>query len=257
MTRNQIDYARHLETRRTNLVNEELVRQRDLRNYELGVQSQAEIERANRERELFNRDNLLEVSRHNQAAESMAISQLEESKRHNLTVEDATRMQNLLRERELSELNRTNLAREAETNRHNLAAELETLRSNRAHESETIRSNKARESESHRANVASEQIARSNVGLRAQELEQKRKELEDLNVYRRDQLSMSRSELEEVIRNNQMREAETQRHNEAVESESYRSNTAKEKLGWFNSGVEAAGTAGRLFSSVIGGIRHG
>lgn len=244
MTRNQIDYAKLLESRRASMEIEELTRRRDETNRELGFRAAEETERANRERELFNRESLSETTRHNLASESQAALSLHESTRHNTELETLNAAQNYLRSLELAENQRSNVSREAETNRHNIASEIEARRA-------AI----SRETETHRANVASENLGYANVGVR-------QSELSSLNEFRRSDLTLSGDKLDEVIRNNMARESETERHNKAQESisaattsETERANRAREKLGWFNAGVDAAGEAIRGFGTIIGKIR--
>lgn len=90
----------------------------------------AENRRHNVEQESFNRANLGEQSRHNQATErltarqiSLGYGQLAETRRANQARE-------LLQSAANAETARSNLAREAETNRANVARETETHRSN-------------------------------------------------------------------------------------------------------------------------------
>lgn len=243
MTRNQIDYAKLLETQRANMEQEDITRRRDQTNRELGLRAAEETERANRERELFNRDSLSESARHNLASESQAALSLHESTRHNTELERIQAANQYLESLKLAENQRANKARESETIRHNVATETENYRS-------AI----ARETETHRSNLASESLGYSNIGARYAELG-------SLNEFRRQDLALSGDQLAETIRNNVERVSETRRHNKAQEdisrdslSESERASKEKEKLGWFNAGVNAAGTAVRAFNSVIGRI---
>lgn len=135
MTRNQIEYARLLETKRSNLVNE-------------GLQK-ASISETSRHNIVTEN----ETSRANMARET-------ETKRYNIQSLAETRRSNLARE---SETMRSNIARETENYRHNTVTEgqtalslAETQRSNLVREAETLRSNLAREAETNRSNVASE-----------------------------------------------------------------------------------------------------
>lgn len=114
MTRNQIELNKLLESKRSNLANEELTRMRDERSYALGTANLQETRRSNLERERFNRSSLEETSRSNRAREA--------------------------------ETYRSNVAREQETYRSNYAREQETYRSNLAKEVETARSNRVTES---------------------------------------------------------------------------------------------------------------
>lgn len=91
MTRNQIEYQKHLETGRHNQATEQ------------------ETARNNRVVEV-------ETNRHNLATELTANNTLTEANRHNRASERLTRQAN-------KETKRSNVARELETNRHNLATE--------------------------------------------------------------------------------------------------------------------------------------
>lgn len=226
------------------MATEDLTRKRDETNRELGLRAAAETERANRERELFSRNSLYETARHNLAGESQAALSLHESTRHNKELEAINVAQNYLDSLQLAENQRANKARELETNRHNIASEIE------AH-----RAAITREEETHRSNVANESIGFSNVGVR-------QSELSSLNEFRRADLTLSGDKLDEVIRNNMARESETSRHNYAQEdiskaglAETERSNKEREKLGWFNAGVDAAGQAIRGFGTIIGRLK--
>lgn len=70
----------------------------------------------------------------------------------------SNRSNEALKNAEVSETARSNLAKETETNRANIAKESETHRANVANETETNRSNLAREQETHRSNIQNESI---------------------------------------------------------------------------------------------------
>lgn len=106
MTRNQIDYQKHVEQARSNRVNEK------------------ETERANRAKELQLEKELAETQRSNLVREA-------ETQRSNVAKETETHRSNVVSEREAA---RSNLAKELETNRANLAKETEAHRSNTAQE---------------------------------------------------------------------------------------------------------------------------
>lgn len=171
MTKNQIEYNKLLEQRRTNLRNEELTASRDLEaarhNLEgEGIQRQTlgETARANRAREA-------ETYRANLAKEALGVRQAEETER-------ANRLREQLQSSTLAETRRSNIAKESETRRSNLATEglrsqeidirsreqAETARSNLARELETARHNAAVESETTRTNKVNEAI---NIGRAA------------------------------------------------------------------------------------------
>lgn len=153
MTKNQIEYAKLLETRRANLRQEELTSKRDATTRELGIGT------------------LGETSRHNQAVELLDSAKAAETKRSNVAKEAETRRSNLAKE---SETQRSNMERERETARSNVARETETQRHQKAAEAisigqtaastaaaaaelaERVRSNMARESETALHNRAME-----------------------------------------------------------------------------------------------------
>lgn len=69
MTRNQIMYQQHLETKRSNLAQEALTSLRDSRSYQLGLGNLAEMSRHN---QVFEN----ETARHNRATEAQALESL-------------------------------------------------------------------------------------------------------------------------------------------------------------------------------------
>lgn len=169
MTKNQIEYAKLLETKRSNLANEDLTRKRDTTAREVGL------------------GNLQEGQRHNKATETQASASLDETVRSNKVRETEAARHNVAGEVEMyrhnvsgerlqsaaqAEQARHNRAGEsltastiAETQRSNIARETETARSNMALEAlkgaanaETARSNLAREVETNRSNLANEKI---------------------------------------------------------------------------------------------------
>lgn len=189
MTKNQIEYQKLQELKRSNLAQEALTVKRDQSNREIGL------------------GQLSESQRHNLAYEA-------ETSRHNLAVEDAARTELGIKSRQADtqqydaetrrmshfETARSNRAKETEMNRHNIAVETEERRSNMARETETHRSNLANESigwtnartnqylasEQHRANVAREQEQhRTNVKREQQQdraLDQKDHELHNKDL---------------------------------------------------------------------------
>lgn len=210
MTRNQIDYNRLLEERRSNRAKEELA-----------ASQNAEVVRHNYETERQNLISLDEMGRSNRARES-------ETQRTNLA-------QEALKGREIDERIRSNLRSEAlrsaelaeRTRRndadilHNANLLQEQIRSNKAKESlssqeinikrntlsETIRANQARENENVRSNVAREQ---------------------------------------ENFRSNTAKELETARSNRAREEETARHNKVEEVNTGLRNATYAADVAGRL-----------
>lgn len=122
MTRNQILYQQNVETNRSNLANENLTRLRDAETQRSHYANEAETKRSNLAREF-------ETNRHNVVSEN-------ETHRSNLANEllknAATEELAAYHQGSLSELNRSNLAKEIETNRSNVVREIETERNNRA-----------------------------------------------------------------------------------------------------------------------------
>lgn len=106
MTKNQIEYAKHLEQRRSNQAQEELTRQRDERSHKVATGQLEEQARANRAKEAQAIRSLDETIRANKATEAIRIGEAATS---------AGR---------LAETVRSDLAREAETAMHNRAMEL-------------------------------------------------------------------------------------------------------------------------------------
>lgn len=169
MTKNQLEYraqneqmrsnlAREAETKRYNLVQEELQRASLAQDLSKFNRSQTEIERSNlaRERETRRSNVAHEVETHR-----ANVASLDELSRHNRLVEARDAAQLRLSEKQLQETVRHN-DRTINLGYANVAlgqSQLkETSRSNVAREKETYRSNLARESENHRANVVSETI---------------------------------------------------------------------------------------------------
>lgn len=141
MTRNQIEYVKLLETKRSNLANEALIGRRD----EAGIAQRAvelrEQGRHNRAQEaLTSRDldlksgSLDETIRHNTMTESLTRSQLSEQGRHNRAQEVETTKHNRntesLQRIDLREKGRHNLVTETETSTHNRNVEEENKRHN-------------------------------------------------------------------------------------------------------------------------------
>lgn len=154
MTKNQIEYNKLLETRRSNLKNEELTAQRDQAAREAKIIELQELARHNQAQEGLTgrgldiqQGSLDETARHNRRGEAITLSQLGESIRHNQVSEAEIQRHNKAGEQaQIIQLN--------ETQRHNLATEQETATHNRATESET-----------HRHNVVGEATDASRIAL--------------------------------------------------------------------------------------------
>lgn len=185
MTKNQIEYAKLIEARRSNLSQEQLTKERDQVNKMIGLGTLDETRRSNQAREV-------ETARHNVEQERLGGRTLDETSRHNLQTEDIARQQ-------VQELNRHNLQTEfvskGELGVHQGQLQ-ETRRSNVAREVETTRSNVAREVETHRNNAAIEAVQ---IGLAATQA----------------------ARLAEDVRQHLARESETARHNMAMEIKPY------------------------------------
>lgn len=239
MTRNQIEYLKLQEQKRSNSAQEAETKRANLAR-------EGETARSNLVRESQNQIALDETSRHNQAAEGLGQAQLDEAKRSNLVREQETMRSNLERERLQGDLNaetrRANRERErqgeiqlAEQRRANLANEAlrseansETQRANRAMEEYRAQSLAAqidfnqrtadwRDSsliETSRSNQAREQISR-----------------DTLEETRRHNLAWAAAEaakqvtnagyLAEQVRADIARETETALHNRAMELKQY------------------------------------
>lgn len=194
MTRNQLEYARLLETRRSNMANEVLG----------GQQVQ------------ISQGNLAEVIRHNQAGESQQGRSLDEAIRHNVQTEN-------LNSRSIQEGERSNRAREYETQRSNIAREHETLRSNVERENETARHNFVTEGQTNVSLSLSDQAQR--------ELERSHRATETTNLLKVSEDARSNLAREsETYRSNVAREREASRSNIANEQERLRSNLRSEEL---------------------------
>lgn len=186
MTRNQIEYLKHRETKRNNQEVERLTSLRDKRANAVALASLDETSKHNRATEA-------EASRHNIALEGQSYLSLGEAQRHNLASESLAattaieqQRSNVTREQEA---HRANLASEKELSRHNLAqealskAQLSELANYHTESislghrnadasfasiAESARHNAAAEEESIRHNTASEQLTSRNLDLTSQ-----------------------------------------------------------------------------------------
>lgn len=243
MTKNQIEYAKLLETSRANVAQETLTSSRDERQYSLGLGNLAETGRANLEREKLQAANLSELGRSNRARESEQarsnFAREVEARRSNLTNEELTRVRNQqdfdVRNRSLAETARFNtvsLSNEAKRLDLDLQRNRETHRSNVA--SESIASRRA--AEDARANRANETIKRNQTAFDYYAT--------NANVSQRDRaIAQSDRELRERNRSNIEREAETRRHNMRAEDETARMNRAQEQTAKRGQNFGLAGSA--------------
>lgn len=163
MTKNQIEYGKLLETRRSNLRDEELTHARDTAAREARLIELGESQRHNRAQESAKLVELGEASRHNKATEALTGTQLDiqrgsldETTRHN-------RQSELLSRQQISEASRHNKATESESARHNVATEQATVvdlqeraRHNQVTEAETATHNRNVEGETKRHNLVGE-----------------------------------------------------------------------------------------------------
>lgn len=120
MTKNQIDYWRLQEEKRSHAATEGETKRSNLakeaENYRSNLARETETHRANVVSEGIAFGNLSEATRSHMANEGIAQANLEETVRHQMATE--------------SETQRSNLAKEMENYRHNSAVESETRRSN-------------------------------------------------------------------------------------------------------------------------------
>lgn len=138
MTQNQIDYAKLLETRRSNRAQEAQTSRRDQRAYEVNFFNAQETQRANLERERYNRSDLAEKHRANRAKEQQAVNELAERQRYNsLNIG--------LGYSQLAETERANKERERETHRTNQVNENIDWANAYAHRTEAAAKKKANE----------------------------------------------------------------------------------------------------------------
>lgn len=199
MTKNQIEYAKLLEARRSNQAQEVLIAERD-----------AETARHNVEMESLDRTRARETERANRAQEAyrsqqlaISLDELGEKQRASMAIES-------LRQQEL-----------AESVRHSQAVELETHRANTVKESQTW----SEIAESARAHRASEVINMSSVEQRREQAQLTyQAQMISLNETKRHNIEAER----EQARSASAREAETRRSNLAHEAEVTRSNQARE-----------------------------
>lgn len=170
MTKNQLEYraqneqmrsnlAKEAETKRFNLVQEQLQREGLAQDLAKFTRSQSEIERSNRVRE---RETLRgNIARENETYRANVAS-LDELSRHNMAMEARDAAQLRLSEKQFNEAVRHN-TQTIGLGYANVGlgySQLtETARANVARENENFRSNVARETETHRANVVSETIS--------------------------------------------------------------------------------------------------
>lgn len=253
MTKNQIEYAKLLEQRRSNRSNEVLIDRRDRNAMTIAMGTLAETQRHNQMSERISLDINSETARHNQAQESMQAQSIAETRRSNLAREAETSRANLAKEQETR---RANLAREAEQERADIAREVETRRSNtvsqqislrgleeqrrtnQAREHETSRHNLAQESETIRSAMESERIKlltlqESERASRAHEQTTRRGQDVQASIAR-ENISLGRYQTDVRDAREAVAQRETLRHNLASEGEAQRSHRADESISLTN-----------------------
>lgn len=127
MTKNQIEYAKHLETRRANQQQEALTKLRDERAHSVALRGAAETERANRAKETQAVRSLDEQIRSNKAKEGTEAARVSEIERGNKATEAIRIGEAATKVAQQVENVRANLADEAERKRHNIAMEAKPL----------------------------------------------------------------------------------------------------------------------------------
>jgi len=186
VTRNQIDYLKHLETVRSNKANESETKRSNVANENIKIE--------------YNTQSLAETKRHNIAGEAAEGFRNRETQRHNVAGE------------------KLEAGKVSETNRHNLftegisAATLdETIRSNQARESETMRSNQAKEYENFRHNTSMEQVevGRLNENIRHNQATENLESTKIQETQRHNMMSegLEQQRIDELVRSNQASEA--------------------------------------------------
>lgn len=127
MTKNQIEYAKHLESRRANQAQEALTSTRDRRTYEVASRSAAEAERANRAREaqlLLSLDETVRANKAREGTEAKRVSEIERGNKATEAIRIGEAAVDALRQ---AEQVRSNLAQEAETALHHRAMEAKPM----------------------------------------------------------------------------------------------------------------------------------
>lgn len=253
MTRNQIEYAKHVETKRANRAQEELTFARDQANRVLGFATLDESKRHNLASEQQAANVLGEQTRHNLATEAVSEysnqlksreldlrnEQLQETLRHNMQLEDLQSKQIEISHRSQEEIARHNLAQESRDSR----ALSESIRHNVSLENLQLRTI----GEANRHNLATEYVSRGQLEVQNRTLlEQERSHrVDEAERYRHNraqesiqtsqvglgyaQVGLGYSQLAEAQRSNVAREVETHRSNTAKELELRRSNMMREQ----------------------------
>lgn len=207
MTKNQIEYSKLRETRRSNLQNAAIQQRYNEQQIALGHANLQEMARANAAREALTAQQNAEAVRSHRAQEGISYSTLGETSRHNLAYEQH-------QARELAERNRSALAQEALRSQElaqTIVRDAEVQRHNRSTEGITAAYNRASIAELIRSHMANEDIARQNVGLGYAQLS-------SLDAYRSTQNVLQQQQQAEQVRHNQASESEVARHNSVQET---------------------------------------
>jgi len=221
MTRNQIEYAKLVETRRANRASEENERYRTSSNYQAAMSQ------------------VLENRRHNVIGESQNAQTLEETRRSNVAREQESLRSSLAKE---AETMRSNMAKELEANRHNVQTEHQAakqLEADVAYRSavvaENLRSHLADES------IRRGQLAETAVHNRATEVQARNQLAADYTIRS--------NQLAEAIRHNMQGEdvalqtlSATVRHNAEME----RQGRDKLALEGINTSIKSAETDAKV-----------
>lgn len=212
MTKNQIEYQKHLETKRSNLANEALTSWRDRTTASLKSQELSEVARHNLAYET-------ETSRHNRSTES-------ETNRHNLVVEGQSLVSLGLQARDVA-----TREKQAETQ----YGQLEVS------QRQAAVSERLADIQSERLNIDRDQLAISRLlaSINQQDANT-RAYLANIQSRLADETVRSNIAREtETYRSNIAREDETKRSNIAREDETYRSNIASESIASRNADTSA------------------
>lgn len=215
MTKNQIDYNKLLEERRSNKQQEALTQVRDQRAHQVAMLEYGEKQRHNYATEQQAREDLAERMRNLDVTSALTRYGAEETARHNRALED-------LQGRSVQETERANRAKESEINRSNLANE-SIRRTQNAIDSRRVNLGFSQLDETIRSNLARELL--------------------------------TSQELAEIARSNVARETETNRHNVAAEVELNRHNVASEDIGERANVIDTRNAATREYEAKSGRIQ--
>lgn len=217
MTKNQIEYAKLLETKRYNDSMVELSRMRNENEINLGYAQLREQSRHNLVGESLDTRKTSESIRHNKSLEEIQNASLFESKRHSLELE---KLQGL----SVSEAARHNLQSESETMRSNvrresLAAQQLSWDMNQFNQQMTY--NYANLSENIRYHNVSADLEKQSIAQRSQAVQMQvglgYSQLSEASRHNMAQESISTRATDETVRSNLSRERETREHNAQME----------------------------------------